>query len=313
MLDPVAHRDDISGVWVDVLTPLKTDFSMDVARLCAHVRNLCAKGVQRLTVFGYAGEGACFSASEKLDALQHLIKSGVSPQDLMLGVSATNLVDTVQLIRSAHALGIQRFLVTPPLHYQPIGQSAMLEFFQHLIRQVNLSPWQLYLHQLGGASRLDVPEATINELKREFPSVIRGVVDQDIHPSHTLDLMRAFTSQLIVMPTHEANFVVLKPTVVLSAYANLIPMVIQHLLSHDMGAQTTVISGMKVRKPDDRVTELMAAMGDQPMIAALKLFLSMHFRQAEWALVRPPLMRISPNTQESLLKAFKGYNLLANE
>ena len=267
----------------------------------------------RCAVFGYAGEGACFSSSEKLDALTHLIQSGVSAQDLMLGVSATTMADTVQLIKSAHDLGIQRFLVTPPLHYQPIGQSAMLTFFQQLIRQVNLSHWQLYLHQWGGISRLDVAEATINEMKREFPSVLAGVVDQDIHPSHTLDLMRAFTSQLIVIPTHEANLVVFKPKVTLSALANLIPKVIQHILANDTAAQTTAISGMKIRKPDDRVTELMAAMGDQPMIAALKLFLSMHYRQAEWELVRPPLMRVSPNAHEPLLKSFKNFNLLANE
>lgn len=313
MLDPAAHQDNISGVWVDVLTPLKTDFSIDMVRFCAHVRNLSAKGVQHLTVFGHAGEGACFSVSEKLDALDHLIKSGVSPQDVMLGVSATTMADVVQLIRRAHDAGIQRFLVAPPLHYQPIGQSAMLAFFEQLIRQVNVSHWQLYLHQLGGASRLDVPEATLNELKRAFPSVVRGVVDQDIHPSHTLDLMRAFTSQLIVIPTHEANLMVFKPTVVLSALANVIPSVIKHLLSHEMGTQTTVISGMKVRKPDDRVTELMAAMGDQPTIAALKLFLSLHFRQAEWELVRPPLMPVSASMRESLLKSFKNFNLLANE
>lgn len=313
MLQPAVHQDNISGVWVDVLTPLKPDFSIDIARFCGHVRNLSAKDVQRFTVFGYAGEGACFSNHEKLDALTHLVQSGVSAQDLMLGVSATTMTDAVQLIQDAHHLGVQRFLVTPPLHYQPIGQSAMLDFFQQLIQQVNLSHWQLYLHQLGGASRLDVTEATIHELKRSFPSVLAGVVDQDIHPSHTLDFMRSFSSQLIVIPTHEANLVTLKPSVTVSALANLIPIVIKHILANDMAAQTTAISGMKIRKPDDRVTELMAAMGDQPMIAALKLFLSAHYHQSEWALVRPPLMRVSSNAHENLLKSFKNFNLLANE
>lgn len=313
MLQPATRQDDISGVWVDVLTPLKADFNIDVARFCAHVRNLSAKDVKRFTVFGYAGEGACFSNSEKLDALTHLIHSGVSAQDLMLGVSATTTADATQLIRSAHDLGIQRFLVTPPLHYQPIGQSAMLAFFQQLIQQVNLNHWQLYLHQLGGVSRLDVAEATINELKRSYPSVLTGVVDQDIHPSHTLDFMRSFASQLIVIPTHEANLTLLKPKVTVSALANLIPTVVKHILANDMAAQTTAISGMKIRKPDDRVTELMTAMGDQPMIAALKLFLSMYYHQTEWELVRPPLMRVSANARENLLKSFKNFNLLANE
>jgi hypothetical protein len=95
--------------------------------------------------------------------------------------------------------------------------------------------------------------------------------------------------------------------------ANLIPIAIKHILANDMVAQTTAISGMKIRKPDDRVTELMTAMGDQPMIAALKLFLSTHYHQAEWALVRPPLMRVSSSAHENLLKSFKNFNLLANE
>jgi len=313
MLQPAAHPERLPSVWVDVLTPLKSDFNVDVMRLCAHVRNLSAKGVQRFAIFGYAGEGACFSNAEKLDALTHLISSGIPAQDLMLGVSSTTMTDAVQLIKSAHKAGVQRFLVAPPLHYQPIGQAAMLDFFRQLIRQVNLSPWQLYLHQLGGASRLDVAEATISELRREFPSVLAGIVDQDIHPSHTLDLMRSFTPQLAVIPTHEANLVVLKPAATLSALANLIPIVIQHILSHDTATQTTVMSGMKVRKPDDRVTELMTAIGDQPMIAALKLFLSLHYHQTEWELVRPPLMRVSSTAHEPLLKAFKNFNLLANE
>lgn len=313
MVEPVTQTSDISGVWADVLTPLKADLSLDAPRFCAHVRNLSAKGVTHFAVFGYAGEGACFSNTEKLDGLKQLIQTGVSASDLMLGVSTTAIGEAVHLIQQAHGLGVRRFLVAPPLHYQPIGQGAMLAFFQQLIRQVNLTHWRLYFHQLGGLFRADVAEATIAELRRQFPFVVTGIVDQDVHPSHTLDLMRSFGSQLIVAPTHEANLLTLKPAVTLSALANLMPVVIKHILANDLPVQTTKISGMKVKSPDDRVTELLAPIGDQPLIASLKLFMSMHYRQTEWENVRPPIMRISQEGRETLMKSFKNFNLLASE
>lgn len=313
MVEPVTQTHDMSGVWADVLTPLKADLTLDAPRFCAHIRNLSARGVAHFTVFGFAGEGPCFSNSEKLDALSELIKSGVSASDLMLGVTATAIADAVHLIKSAHALGVRRFLVAPPLHYQPIGQSAMLAFYQQLIGQVNLPHWQLYFHQLGGVFRADVAEATLAELRRQFPFAVTGIVDQDVHPSHTLDLMRSFGSQLIVAPTNEANLLVLKPSVTLSAMANLMPVVIKHILANDLPVQTTKISGMKIKSPDDRVTELRTIMGEQPLVASLKLFLSMHYRQTEWEWVRPPLMRISKDGREALMKAFKNFNLLASE
>jgi len=95
--------------------------------------------------------------------------------------------------------------------------------------------------------------------------------------------------------------------------ANLMPVVIKHILANDLPVQTTKISGMKVKSPDDRVTELRTIMGEQPLVASLKLFLSMHYRQTEWEWVRPPLMRISKDGREALMKAFKNFNLLASE
>ena len=63
MVEPVTQTNDMSGVWVDVLTPLKADLTLDAAHFCAHVRNLSAKGLAHFTVFGFAGEGPCFSNS----------------------------------------------------------------------------------------------------------------------------------------------------------------------------------------------------------------------------------------------------------
>lgn len=301
------------GVCPDVLTPLQQDLRIDLPKLSSHIRNLAVKGVAHFTLFGYAGEGASFSAQEKLEALTHVLKSGVEGGDILLGVNSSSFVEVVGLIQKAHALGLRRFLVSAPLYYQPLSHRALLDFFEQVITQVNLPDWQLYVHQLGGVTHADVPEAVLSELLRAHPQVLAGVVDQDLHASHTLDIMRSFSAQLTVTSCHEPNLQLLKPTVAVSALANLMPGVVKHVLANDMPVQTNQVQGMKVRKPDDRIVELMTLLGDQPPIAGLKLLLSTHYRLADWELVRPPQARVNPQAREALIKAFKNFNLLPTE
>ncbi len=309
----VANSKKLVGVWPDVLTPLQPDLSIDLPKLSSHVRNLAVKGVEHVTLFGYAGEGASFSVNEKLEALAYLLKSGVEGADILLGVNASSLMDVVGLIEKAHAQGVRRFLVSPPLYYQPLSQSALLDFFEQVIVKVNLSGWHLYVHVLGGVSHADVPEAVLTELFRAHPLIMAGIVDQDQHASHTLDIMRSLGAELAVTSCHEPNLQMLKPTGAVSALANLIPGVVKHLLAQDMPVQATQVKGMKVRRPDDRIVELMTLLGEHPPITALKFLLSQHYRLADWEHVRPPQGRLNAQAREALMKAFKTFNLLPSE
>lgn len=309
----VATSKKLVGVWPDVLTPLQPDLSIDLPKLSSHIRNLAVKGVEHVTLFGYAGEGASFAADEKLDALAYLLKSGVGGEDILLGVHASSLVDVVRLIQQAHALGVRRFLVSPPLYYQPLSQGALFDFFEQVMVKVNLPGWLLYVHVLGGVSHADVPEAVLKDLHRVHPLIMAGIVDQDPHASHTLDLMRSFGADLVVTSCHEPNLQILKPMGAVSALANLIPGVVKHVLAQDMPVQTTKMSGMKVRQPDERILELMTLLGDHPPITALKFLLSQHYHLADWEHVRPPQGRLNAQAREALMKLFKTFNVLPSE
>lgn len=300
------------GVWPDVLVPLTPELNIDLPKFASHLRNLEVKGMTNFTLFGHAGEGASFSNDEKLAALTHLVQAGLEPQAVMVGVSASAWSDAAQLIAQAYALGVRRFLVAPPTFYQPVTNRAVIDYFDQLIARVPMKDGQLYLHALGG-TRSELSEPVVADLLRNHPGVVAGMVDQDVHESHTLDVMRSFGSQMSVTPTHEPNLKTLKPTGVVSVLANFIPGVIQHLLQADMPAQTHQVAGMKVRQPDDRVLELLKLIGDLPKVAVLKLMLSMHYRQTNWELVRAPQARLSNEARELMMKAFKTFNLLPTE
>ena len=79
----VATSKKLVGVWPDVLTPLQPNLGIDLPKMASHIRNLAVKGVEHVTLFGYAGEGASFAADEKLEALAYLLKSGVEGPDIV--------------------------------------------------------------------------------------------------------------------------------------------------------------------------------------------------------------------------------------
>ena len=302
------------GVWADVLIPLQENLDIDDSKLSAHLRNLCANGIEQFLLFGQAGEGASFSSDEKLATLSHVLTSGVEAKAILLGVQSCSFTDVAQLIRKAYDKGVRRFLVSPPLYGQPFNHMALFDYMDQLIKHVNLPDWQLFLHQLGGLSHsADLPEITLADLRKAHPHVFAGVVDQDVHVNHTVDLIRSFGSEIAIASAHEPNFSILKPTMCVSAMANILPHSIKRLLANEAVNNATKIPGMKVARPDDRVVELFTLIGDRPFIASMKLLLSIHYRMESWERVRPPQSRLTKEVKQSLLSAFKTFNLQAHE
>ena len=303
------------GVWVDALVPLQADLNIDEPKLASHLRNLSAKGFEQFVLFGQAGEGITFSAEEKLSAVAHVIEAGVEANNILLGVSSSSYSDVAQFIRKAYAKGVRRFLVSAPLYDNPYSNLGLFDYFDQIIKQANQINWQLFIHQLGGKNQAsDLQEVTLADLKKAHPSILTGIVDQDVHVNHTVELIRAFGTTLTVASCHEPNLTILHPTdVCVSALANVMPNVIKHLMAHDIVNNATKIPGMKDAMPDDRVTQLMTIFGNYSLVAPLKLMLSQHYRMESWERVRPPHTELTKEAKEKLMVAFRSFNLQANE
>lgn len=303
------------GVWIDTLVPLQEDLSIDQVKFASHLRNLSAKGFVNFVLFGQAGEGASFSADEKLATVVHLLSTGIDANNILFGIQSSSFIAISQQIRKAYDKGVRRFLVSPPQYSQPHGHIALFDYFDNLINHVNCKDWQLFIHQLGGNYQAtDLPEEVLADIKKAHPLTFVGIVDQDVHVNHTVELIRAFDTELAVASCHEPNLAILHPTdVCVSALANVMPNIIKHLISHDFVNNATKIAGMKVAKPDERVNEFMTLVGSHPQIAALKLMLSHHYRMEGWERVRPPNSMLTKEAREKLLAAFKTFNLQATE
>src|SRR5271166_4510150 len=86
----------VTGVLSPVVTPFKTDLSVDADRLVRHCRWLVSQNCG-LAVFGTNSEANSLSVEERLLLLDALIEAGIDPRVMMPGTGCCALTDSVKL------------------------------------------------------------------------------------------------------------------------------------------------------------------------------------------------------------------------
>jgi dihydrodipicolinate synthase/N-acetylneuraminate lyase len=78
--------DLFTGIFAPVLTPMNSDYSVDINALVDHINDMIKNGCKGVVLFGSTGEAASFSCEEKKEVLKALIERGIPSKRLMLGV-----------------------------------------------------------------------------------------------------------------------------------------------------------------------------------------------------------------------------------
>ena len=299
----------LQGLWVELLTPLTEDLFVHHAKLSTHVQTLGAKGVQGVVMFSLVGEGDSFNAAERLDAVKQLMAHGVAGTDILLHVAFANLTDTVKLIRDAHALGLNGYILTPPPAGPEATDQGLFNFFDHIVQKVGPMGAKLYLASQTNAGPADLNPRVLSELLDKHAGAFQGLMDQSHNASHTMDWVRSFLPKIPVISNQDTNIHALANLGLhasLSSYANLQPELMARMVLSN-AAQKVSVAGNKIGTDDQRLEALDHLIQGMPAVPALKYLMATHYRDADWLRVRPPLAALNPQTQEKLNKEFKKY------
>jgi len=299
----------LKGVWVDLLNPLTEDLSIHHKKLYTHVQTLGAKGVQGVVMFGHAGEGAAFSAAERLAAVKQLIQQGVSGGDILLHVGFPNVADVVHLIREATPLGLKGCVIVPPYADSGVTDQGLINFLGHIVERTKDIPARIYLASQTSPSTSDLNPRVINELLNLHPKGFAGLIDQSHNANHTLEWIRSFMALLPVYTTHDLNAHVVANLGIhsgISSYANVIAQTMVHMVTSTLASKTSV-AGNKIEVEDQRFEAFDRMMEHLPEIPALKYLMAATYRDSDWLRVRPPLATLNLESQEKLSKEYKKF------
>jgi 4-hydroxy-tetrahydrodipicolinate synthase len=277
----------LRGVLAPVLTPFAADLAPDVGRFIAHCRWLIGQHAA-LAIFGTNSEAASMSVAERLSLTDALLEAGIPAEKLMPGTGASALTDAVALTRHAAKIGAAGTLTLPPFFYKNVTDDGVFAYYAEIIERVGSGCAPIYLYHIPQMTQVPITLALIERLLKRYPTVIAGAKDSSGDWANSKAMIDAFAAGgFDVFPASESFLSRAMPIGAagcISATVNVNPAAI-HAVYEGWNGPT----GAALQATADAVRTIFQSV---PMIPAMKHAVASFADDAQWRVVRPPLVAL---------------------
>ena len=296
------------GIWPALLTPLKSDLSIDHAKFAVHSKALLASGCQGVTPFGTTGEGPSFSMAERMEAIEQLIKNGIPAAQIMVSTSCAALPETLALTLHAVRLGVKGCLMLPPFFLKGVPDDGIINCYRYVIdgvaKELGAGKLALYLYHIPQVAGVGLSHHVIATLKAEYPTTILGIKDSACTTAHSVALADVFMKDLTVYVGFEPDLPEMGrrgSTGAISGLANFMPRAVWQLVGEHTSPQTPARRA--------RIITLLGLLEGYSLIPALKGIMAILSSDESWLRVRPPLVALSAKEFTTLGKAITTFGI----
>ena len=155
------------GTGIALITPFKTDQSIDFEALTRIVNHVIDNGADFLVVLGTTSEAPTLSAEEKKLVISTILKANNGRLPIMLGIGGNNTQAVIEATKAQDFTGIQGILSVVPYYNKP-NQRGMKAHFEAI---ANASPVPVVVYNVPGRVGVNLQAATCVELAKH-PNII---------------------------------------------------------------------------------------------------------------------------------------------
>ena len=155
------------GTGIALVTPFKTDRSVDVEALINIVNHVIANGADFLVVLGTTSEAPTLSADEKQLVINTILEANEGRLPVMLGMGGNNTQAVIEAVKNQDFKGIQGILSVVPYYNKP-NQRGMKAHFEAI---ADASPVPVVVYNVPGRVGVNLQAATCVELA-QHPNII---------------------------------------------------------------------------------------------------------------------------------------------
>ena len=156
------------GTGVALITPFKTDLSVDYNALKNIVNYNIDNGTNYLVVSGTTGESVTVTKEEKKKITNSVIETNKGRLPIVLGIGGNNTMAVIEEIKSTDFSQIDAILSVSPYYSKPTQEGL----YQHFKAIAKASPVPVILYNVPGrTSKNMLPETTIR-LANDFENII---------------------------------------------------------------------------------------------------------------------------------------------
>ena len=174
----------ISGIFAASMSVLNNDLSLNVEKTIMHAEKLIDQGCHGTVIFGSTGQSQLIPISEKIDLLNNLSKSKYQDKHI-IGTGLNSLGETINFMKIAISLNLNKFLIMPPAYYS-YGDTEALDFYSRIIYSV--PDCKIILYNFEKLSGYKFSLKCVETLVNKFPEQIVGVKDSSYNLYENLKL-----------------------------------------------------------------------------------------------------------------------------
>jgi 4-hydroxy-tetrahydrodipicolinate synthase len=156
------------GTGVAIVTPFKSDASIDFAALGRITDYTIKGGINYIVAMGTTGESPTLSKDEKKAVLSYVLEVTDKRVPVLAGMGGNSTQEVVNNIRHNNLAGIDGILSVVPYYNKP-GQRGL---FQHFKTIATCSPVPVFIYNIPGRTSCNMTAETCLELAHECENIV---------------------------------------------------------------------------------------------------------------------------------------------
>src|SRR2546430_2285240 len=208
------------GTGTALVTPFRTDGSLDEAALRRLVRRQIDAGVDFLVPCGTTGESPTLTHEEHLRVVEITIELAKGKAPVLAGAGGYNTAEVIALARELARLGADGILSVTPYYNKPT-QEGLFQHYRAIAQAVSLP---IVLYSVQGRTGVNIEPATVKRLA-QIKNII-GIKEASGNVSQMAAILNAVPEDFIVVSGDDAitlSLIALGGRGVISVVSNEIP------------------------------------------------------------------------------------------
>ncbi|WNH11699.1 4-hydroxy-tetrahydrodipicolinate synthase [Thalassobellus suaedae] len=156
------------GTGVALVTPFKSDLSVDHEALANIVNYNIDNGTDYLVICGTTGESVTITKQEKKDVIATISKANKGRLPMVLGIGGNNTMAVIEEIRTTDLSNIDAILSVSPYYSKPTQEGI----YQHFKAIAEVSPVDIILYNVPGRTSKGMETGTTLRLANDFENII---------------------------------------------------------------------------------------------------------------------------------------------
>ncbi len=167
-MNGLTQKANLTGTGVALITPFKSDLSVDTDALRALVNYCIEGGIDYMVALGTTAEVVTLSKEEKNLVRETIISENRNRLPLVVGVGGNNTMELVRQLKEDKLNGFDAVLSVSPYYNKPTQEGI----YQHFVALADVSDKPIILYNVPGRTGSDMSAETIIRLAKSHSNII---------------------------------------------------------------------------------------------------------------------------------------------